>query len=117
MFCQNCGAEISDKAVVCVKCGVAVPRYVPTASSDDDPAIRMLVPVGRTGTSIAAGYLGLFSLIPFVGVLALILGIIAIVDINKHPEKHGLGRAWFGAIMGGLSTLFYLFVFCSAGLK
>lgn len=24
MFCQNCGAEISDKAVVCIKCGVSV---------------------------------------------------------------------------------------------
>ena len=24
MFCQNCGAEIHDNAVVCVKCGCAV---------------------------------------------------------------------------------------------
>jgi hypothetical protein len=24
MFCPNCGAEVSDKAVVCVKCGVAL---------------------------------------------------------------------------------------------
>lgn len=24
MFCTNCGAEINDKAAVCVKCGVAV---------------------------------------------------------------------------------------------
>lgn len=24
MFCTNCGAEIDDKAVVCVKCGVVV---------------------------------------------------------------------------------------------
>lgn len=23
-FCHNCGAEVSDKAVVCVKCGVAI---------------------------------------------------------------------------------------------
>lgn len=23
-FCQSCGAEVNDKAVVCVKCGVAV---------------------------------------------------------------------------------------------
>ena len=23
-FCHNCGAQINDKAVVCVKCGVAV---------------------------------------------------------------------------------------------
>ena len=24
MFCSNCGAEINDKAVVCVKCGVLI---------------------------------------------------------------------------------------------
>jgi len=24
MFCPNCGAEVSEKAVVCVKCGVAL---------------------------------------------------------------------------------------------
>jgi hypothetical protein len=24
MFCQNCGNEVSDKAVVCVKCGCAL---------------------------------------------------------------------------------------------
>ena len=23
MFCNNCGAEIADRAVICVKCGVA----------------------------------------------------------------------------------------------
>ncbi|MDR0799055.1 MAG: zinc ribbon domain-containing protein [Dysgonamonadaceae bacterium] len=24
MFCSNCGAEVSEKAVVCVKCGVSL---------------------------------------------------------------------------------------------
>ena len=24
MFCQHCGAEINDNAVICVKCGCAV---------------------------------------------------------------------------------------------
>ncbi|MGN0847563.1 MAG: NINE protein [Kiritimatiellia bacterium] len=28
MFCQNCGAEINDKAVVCIKCGVPVSPIV-----------------------------------------------------------------------------------------
>ena len=26
MYCSNCGAEVNDKAVVCVKCGCAVCR-------------------------------------------------------------------------------------------
>ena len=33
MFCSNCGAEVSDKAVVCVKCGVLVKPVVATPNS------------------------------------------------------------------------------------
>ena len=28
MFCRNCGAEINDNAVICVKCGCAVNNQV-----------------------------------------------------------------------------------------
>ena len=36
MFCTNCGSEIDDKAVVCVKCGVAVkPIASPTAGNNE----------------------------------------------------------------------------------
>ncbi|MCL2682920.1 MAG: CD225/dispanin family protein [Bacteroidales bacterium] len=31
MFCPNCGSEVSEKAVVCVKCGVALKPNSPTA--------------------------------------------------------------------------------------
>jgi hypothetical protein len=27
MFCSNCGAQIDDKAVVCVKCGAPTPNF------------------------------------------------------------------------------------------
>ena len=108
MFCSNCGARINDRAVVCVKCGCAVAKEA-AASTDDggDSALRMLIPIGRSGWAVAAGYLGLLSLLPFVGVLALAIGIVAVCDLRQHPEKHGAGRAWFGIFAGGLSLLFY----------
>jgi uncharacterized membrane protein YvbJ len=28
MFCPNCGSEVSEKAVICVKCGVALNKSV-----------------------------------------------------------------------------------------
>ncbi len=71
----------------------------------DDPAIRMLLPVGRSGWAIAAGYLGLLSLACFPAPLAIITGCIALWDIHRHPEKHGMGRAIFGIVMGTLASI------------
>lgn len=108
MFCSNCGSQINDKAVICVKCGCSVDSATAVISTNNDAALRLLVPIGRSGWAIAAGYLGLLSIIPFAGVLALAIGIVAVCDLKKHPEKHGAGRAWFGIIAGGLSLLFYV---------
>jgi len=74
----------------------------------DDAGIRLLLPVGRSGWAIAAGYLGLFSLVLLPAPIALLVSIIAIRDIrgsksSDHP-KHGMGRAIFGLIMGILGT-------------
>ncbi len=69
----------------------------------------MLLPVGRSGWAIAAGYLGLFSMIVLPAPLALLVSIIAIVDINKSKgtqnPKFGMGRAIFGLVMGMGGTL------------
>jgi hypothetical protein len=65
----------------------------------------MLLPVGRSGLAIAAGYAGLFSLVIIPAPIALILSIVAIVDLKGHPEKHGWGRTIFGLIMGLIGTV------------
>lgn len=70
-----------------------------------DAGIRMLIPVGRSGWAIAAGYLGLFSFVVLPAPISLIVALIAISDIRKHPEKHGMGRAIFGLVMGILGTV------------
>ena len=70
--------------------------------------MRMLLPVGRSGWAIAAGYLGLFSFIILPAPLALIISIIALLDIKKHSGRHGMGRAIFGLIMGILGSLLWV---------
>jgi hypothetical protein len=85
----------------------------PRPPQDDDPVMRMLLPVGRSGWAIAAGYLGLLSLLGVFAPFALITGILAVRDIRQHPEKHGLGRAWFGIIMGALLSIVLVFVIAS----
>jgi len=66
---------------------------------------RLLLPVGRSFWAIAAGYAGLFAVLFFPAPIALILGIIAIYDIKRHPKRHGMGRAIFGLVMGALFTI------------
>jgi GYF domain 2 len=74
---------------------------------DEDPdpghsaALRAVLPVGRTGMSIIAGYLGLVSLLmPLAAPVAIPVSILAIRELKMNPERHGMGRAVFGLIGG-----------------
>lgn len=85
----------------------------PSASSSppaSDGALQWVVPVGRTGLSIAAGYAGIAALLCFyTSPLALVLGLLALRQL-RDPRLRGRGRAWFGTIAGGLGcALFGLF--------
>jgi hypothetical protein len=79
-----------------------------------DAGMRWLIPVGRSVWAIAAGYLGLLSVSMVLAPLAVIFGIVAIRDIKKHPNRHGLGRAWFGIIMGAIFTVIGIMVLINA---
>jgi hypothetical protein len=81
------------------------PPPLPPKPLGDDAMLRMLLPVGRSGWAIAAGYLGLFSLVILPAPLALFTGIMAVLDLRRNPKKHGWGRAIFGLVMGALGTI------------
>lgn len=84
---------------------------------EHDLATRMLLPVGRCPWAIAAGYLGLFSLLLVPAPLALACGIVAVIRIRKTPGLHGMGRAIFGIIMGGLGTAFGVLALIGAAVR
>lgn len=86
------------------------PQPLPGGGYDigQDPAMRLLIPVGLSGWAIAAGYAGLFSLLCFPGPLAILFALLAIRDIRRDPRKHGMGRAIFGLVMGTVGTLILL---------
>jgi hypothetical protein len=81
------------------------PPFAPQQNVGDDAAMRMLLPVGRSGWAIAAGYLGLFSVLCIPAPLALVAGIVAIREMRRDPSKHGMGRAVFGIVMGAIGTV------------
>jgi hypothetical protein len=58
----------------------------------------------------AARWLGILSILPLVGLAALTVGFLGVRDLRRHPGRRGLGRAVFGLVAGGLTTLGWLFV-------
>ena len=104
MFCPACRRSMPQSATVCPACGARVDISDP----GQDPFLRVVLPVGRSALAIAAGYLGLVSVLMFPAPFALVIGLLAIRDIRRHPEKHGMGRAIFGVVMGGLFTILLL---------
>ena len=121
--CPHCGLqtnvpeEYAGQSGPCAGCGQRItippltrpagyaPVFRPPPSIGDDPAIRMLLPVGRSGLAIVAGYAGLFAILLVPAPIALLLGILAIRDLRNNPHKHGMGRAVFGVVMGSIFTL------------
>jgi hypothetical protein len=112
VFCPKCGNEKQNPIAACIACGY---QDVPISNSiSDDPAVRMLLPVGRSIYAIIAGYFGLFSLIFFPAPFAIIFGYLGLRDIKKNPELGGRGRAIFGLMMGIIFTLLFAFFILAA---
>ncbi len=68
---------------------------------------RYLTAAGRPASAIAAGYLGLFSLLPLFGIAAIIVSIVALRKLKAEPYLLGKGRAIFGLVMGIIFTCIY----------
>ena len=80
--------------------------YAPQAApSAPNGCLAMVIPIGRSGWAILAGYLGLVSVLLLPAPFAIWCGILAIRDIKQNPTKLGLVRAWFGIIAGSFMML------------
>lgn len=80
------------------------------AAPAPDGAMHLLLPTGpQSGWALAAGYLGLFSLLPMLslvtGPLAITFGVLALREVKAHPERRGTGRAITGIVGGSIGVL------------
>jgi hypothetical protein len=110
--CGQCGQTITIPGVGSpFGASAAQPAQHVQQDLGENATVRMLLPVGRSIWAIAAGYFGLFAVIPIFAPVALVLGIVAIRDIRRHPKRHGMGRAIFGLVMGLIFSVALIVVF------
>lgn len=111
MFCSKCGQENRENNFKCTRCGFVLhgrpaPQYIVT----DDNTMGGLIPY-KNAQALWAYYLGLFSLIPVLGIAlgiaAVVLGIKGLRNAEVHPEVRGKIHAWVGIVMGGLFAFLY----------
>lgn len=89
--------------------GYAQQGYQPYGSAADEEhhgphdVLHWVVPVGRSGASIAAGYVGLVSLVVWpVGPVAIGLGVWGLR--KARAGGHGSGRSVFAIVAGALGS-------------
>lgn len=113
MFCQNCGKEIDDKAVVCPACGVGVGNYF----TQKKETINTFAVIGFTLAFLSAideilcfilGY-GMAKIVGFIfaffiAMASLICSIIGCKTLSQFKEN-GKGLAMAGTIISSVSIV------------
>ena len=106
MYCPKCGTENHDNNYQCTQCSEILHAAAPTPMVvTGDGTLGGLIPY-KNGPALTAYYLGVFSLIPLLGIPlgigALILGIKGLRMARDHPEVKGKVHAWIGVVAGVL---------------
>jgi len=74
-------------------------------SADAGNGINAIIPY-KNIRALVAYYLGVFSVIPFIGIVfgicGFILGVGGLAFKRKHPSAGGAVHAWIGIILGGI---------------
>ncbi len=97
--------EIDDEKLVKRRKAACNIRHDPAAET-----VSTIIPY-KNVRALVAYYLGVFSLIPcvglFLGPAALVLGILGLRYVKANPTAKGTGHAIAGIVLGGLTTLAY----------
>lgn len=100
-YCSTCGAELHDEAVICPKCGCAVPGMkVPNSQSNVEDGEQKKNPMAIVGFIVSF----------FFGIVGLILGIIAL-NQTKELDGEGRGLSIAAIIISSVSIVMKIIIF------
>lgn len=106
MNCNACGAENGPHSVFCHRCATKITG--PGSSQGDRTG--GVIPY-KNPQALAAYYLGLFSIIPFLGlflgIAAIVLGKLGLDKRKENPAIKGKAHAWVGLGCGSLFVLIW----------
>ena len=107
-FCPQCGRPVAEGAAFCASCGKSLSSSAAPPPPPKDDGIATLVPY-RNMPALIGYYLGVFSLIPCLGlplgIAAVVCGIFGLKKNQKEPTAKGKAHAWVAIVLGALTTL------------
>jgi hypothetical protein len=110
--CPYCQAPNAPASRYCESCGKELPRRDdPDFPERSDSPVSTIIPY-KNPKALIAYYLGVFGLIPCVGIVlgpaAIVLGILGLRYVKKYPTAKGTGHAITGIVLGSFDTLYQL---------
>lgn len=85
-------------------------QYQPPHQVEQGDSTGGIIPY-KNGPALIAYYLGIFSIIPGIGLVlaipAVVMGIMGLKKRRANPVIKGAAHAWVGIIMGGIFTLIW----------
>ena len=112
-----CGEMIAATAAKCRFCGHYLDPSLKPRSSGGSPLTDTVLPTNMPWSAIASLYLGLASFLMIFAPFSVIVSIIALATLKKHPEMNGRGRAWFGLIAGIIMTGFLIVMIVAIAME
>jgi len=104
IFCRKCGQKNDQNNHQCTQCSYLLHEPVrPAIIIQDDSTMGGLVPY-KNASALLAYYLGIFALLPLLGIpfgiASLVFGIKGLKFAGKNPEAKGAIHAWVGIVLG-----------------
>lgn len=110
MFCPQCGDRNDANNFRCVRCSYILHGAPQPEQTGGVTGVESIIPY-KNANALTAYYLGVFSIIPCVGILlaipAVVLGILGLIHAKKRPDSKGKIHAWVGIIIGGFVIIAY----------